>query len=126
MEYKLFTLIIIVSFLIDQLSSKKCNIKGYSVNFIHHFLNTFINFGWLFNDKKILAGYIIFCVGVQLQFLLLGKCVITSYENKICNKTGYFKDTFYFLGMKDTPLKLNIIEMFRIIFILIAIYKLFS
>jgi hypothetical protein len=88
---------------------------------IHHAISVFTNFGWIFNDKRILRIYILFPVLVIVHwFTNDDKCFLTQQLNKICDYTHYeyFHDFTYFLNIK------SILPFYKVFIIAINLYKL--
>ena len=91
---------------------------------IHHAVSIFAQFGWIFNNKKILIFYIIQNCIVLLHWLTnKGKCFITTMINKLC-KQDY---TNKYISFDDLPNKLGIKFLSPLLIvggIFVAIYKL--
>ena len=143
MNYNILILIILIIislciFFVDINSqiTKKCLRKNKDIKFkilvltiLHHFLQIFANFGWLFNNKIILIIY------VTLPIILLihwennkQKCKLTQIFNEICNlkDNRKFNDIYYYLGFKKYDIFNNYLHhIYLLIVILIAFYKLF-
>jgi len=69
----------------------------------HHFIATFLNFGFLFNNKIFLTLFIIGHIITIIHWLTnRNKCFITLDLNKICNypKDRLFPDFFWMIGLK--------------------------
>ena len=70
---------------------------------IHHFANTFLNFGWLIDNFWIHIVHIIICVGVIIYWANNNyRCDYTIYVNRLCkwHPDKYFNDIFEILGFK--------------------------
>ena len=114
-------------FLFDKYN-KKCLVepKLFALLLVHHLINTFFTFGWIFDDKNILKIYVGMWIIIYIQFIIYKKCILTTYENKLCpNKpTKYFQDIFYWIGLKEHETGMFIIHVIRFIGLFIALYKL--
>jgi hypothetical protein len=119
------SVLFLVQFGLDLLTNKcvqkNFDLKLVSILFIHHLISTFSNFGWIFNDKKILTLYLLFPLGTLVHWLTnKNKCILTDSFNKICGYRHYeyFHDLFYFLNIK------KIHPLYYIVVFLIALSKL--
>jgi hypothetical protein len=95
-ELKVIAFILIVGtiiFIIDMellitdythnLKELKEELKVLWIHLLHHYLSSFILFGWLFDSKIFLSIYLLVIVFMLFGFLLNGgKCFITMYVNK--------------------------------------------
>lgn len=130
-ENLIFIVLFAISFVGDithKYTHNKCVLttKVVALLFIHHIINNFLNFGWLFSNRKLLVLYILTVIGVYIQFALNDhKCVLTQLENKLCNYRKYelFNDIFKMLGIKKGA-GIYFIHGLRLTGVLIAIYKL--
>ena len=89
----------------------------------HRLVWIFGNFGWVFNNKKILIAFLIFQITLMFHWRVNGGCIMTQVQNEIC---GYPKDTNYdyiyvMLGKKKAGIVKSL--YFIIIYIFIG-YKL--
>ena len=51
----------------------------------HHIIGTFLHFGWIFNDPKILIVYVVFMIGVLIHWFTNDmNCKLVQIENTIC------------------------------------------
>lgn len=89
--------------------------------FIHHLLQNFAFFGWLFNNKLILWFYVFIPIFMFIQFKTNNqKCVITQVVNGLCKfpDSNYFNGLFYILNIN----KFNVWSyFFQYLYIAIAI-----
>ena len=70
----------------------------------HRFISVFVYFGWLFDNKVILISYVAFLILLLLHWVTNDwKCIITEYENEICNfpDDTVYDPTFNILGNSD-------------------------
>lgn len=80
----------ILSYLYDiNYNSNYKNCKKVSFNlllFFHHFLASFLIFGWLSNDVKFLKIYVCTVAVVYISWILFSDyCLLTVYTNRLCN-----------------------------------------
>jgi hypothetical protein len=107
------TIILIVLFIIQyslDISQNECLTRlkdkkwiGLSNLAIHHFISIFANFGWLYQNKKILIGNLILILVILLGWITnKDRCFITEEFNKLCGYKHYefFHDFFYYLNIK--------------------------
>jgi hypothetical protein len=99
------------------------------LQYIHHFIALFITLGWLFNNKNILLFYILFIICVVLHWKTNDdKCFLTVIYNRLC---GYddrklFNEFTGIIGLKKYKLWTDYITyILMILYILIALYKIF-
>jgi hypothetical protein len=86
---------------ISRLKDKK--VLGLSNLALHHIISIFANFGWLYNNKKILIGNLILILIILLGWVTnKNKCFITEEFNKLCAYENYefFHDFFYYFNIK--------------------------
>ena len=95
---------------------------------LHHIVNVFVNFGWLFYSPILLMLYIISIPSMYIHWYLNNNtCKITNDMNKMCGwaDNTYFNDIFNILGFKKYE---NWDKIYHNVFIglgiSIAIYKL--
>jgi len=90
--------------------------------FIHHAISVIINFGWIFNDRRILRIYILFPILTLVHWVTnQNKCYLTQKLNYLCEYTDYqyFHDFSYFLNIKWMS------PFYKCFVIAITLYKLF-
>ena len=115
----------------------KCIKKNYNYNFwiisillLHHFLQIFGNFSWLFQNKLILKIYVISII-LYIIFLSFSdfKCFLTEKINEICNwdDSTLFNDIFKIIGLKKYNIWNDYLNYFySIITVIYAIYKIYK
>jgi|688.fasta_scaffold17692_2 hypothetical protein len=119
-------------YFIDILTSggiyKNCfdNLLFHLLSLIHHIYNVFLQFGWLSNDIIILHIYLAINILTILHWITNNDlCILTEGVNSMCgfSKNKYFRDIWYFTGIKK--FKYYILSRYIYIFItsMIAIYK---
>lgn len=94
--------------------------KGLSNLFFHHLISTFANFGWLYQNKKLLIFNIILILSIFIGwFINKGKCFLTKDFNNLCVYQHYemFHDFFYYLNLK------MIHSFYYLIILIILLYK---
>ena len=104
-------IIVGVIFYIIDIFTKKGNymncrntVKTNSVLLIHHIINIFAQFGWMCDNKYILYVYLFTPLIVLLHWKTNdNKCVLTHYVNENCDidQKVYFRDIWWFLGIKN-------------------------
>lgn len=80
-------------------------IKMHLLLFFHHFVNTFVMFGWMSQNRILLSIFLIFPFIVALHWRLNdNKCIMTTTLNKNCGKKEdeYFHDILYLSGIKHS------------------------
>ena len=99
------------------------------LQYIHHFIALFITLGWLFNNKNILLFYILFIICIVIHWKTNDdKCFLTVIYNRLC---GYddrklFNEFTGIIGLKKYKLWTDYITyVLMILYILIALYKIF-
>lgn len=99
----------VIFYIIDILTIKghymncRNTIKTNSVLLIHHIINIFAQFGWMCDNKYILYAYLFAPLIVLMHWKTNdNKCVLTQYVNDNCNidQKVYFRDIWWFLGIK--------------------------
>lgn len=131
-----FLFILCINIVFDMLSKKtsQCyttsprRIKIIGLILLHHIINIFVNFGWLFYSPILLILYIISIPVMYIHWYLNNnKCKVTSQMNNMCSwdEHTYFNDIFNMLGFKKYE---NWDKIYHNVFIgiglSIAIYKL--
>jgi hypothetical protein len=88
---KILILVYILAVCLDiTYTYKKCIYKnGYKILpaiLLHRLITIFMYFGWLFNNKIVLAVYILMLLTIIIHWFTNDwKCLITQYENYICD-----------------------------------------
>lgn len=94
---------------------------------IHHIFDTFLYFGWLFNEKIILLIYILTVIFIMIYWILnANRCDMTLYVDKICgwNNDVMFNDFFARFGLKSYDLWNNFGNYLLLIFLaLFCVHK---
>lgn len=131
-----FLFILFINIACDMLSKKtsQCyttspnRTKIISLLILHHIINVFVNFGWLFYSPILLVLYIISIPVMYIHWYLNNNtCKVTTDMNKMCgwDEHTYFNDIFNILGFKKYE---NWDKIYHNVFIglgiSIAIYKL--
>ena len=122
----------IISFIADIYSGKNklyknCKDHSYTLTilFLHHLISSFMYFGWISNNKKILIFHI-FMITIVLLFQLNNKlrCPLTDIVNNNCNITrgNYLRDFLYFSNIK----KNNLYPVYIFFSFLISCVKLYN
>ena len=73
---------------------------------IHHAMNVFLLFGWLFRSPLLRYAHIATVVGVAIHWKTNGnRCELTRYVNRACgwNYDEPFYDLLAFTGVKQLP-----------------------
>ena len=124
----LFILFLILSFIDILTKYKKCvkdQPKIIPEIFLHRAISVFFYFGWIFNNKVILIFYLIGAFIILIHwFTNKFECVLTQYENKICN---FRDDTRYDYIFRIFNYKTSVIItiILEILILFIIFYKLF-
>jgi hypothetical protein len=131
-ELIFYCIIGILSFLWDIYTGKdklynNCKEPVYTLLllFLHHLYTSFLNFGWLSNDKNILILHILLIfITIIIQIINNLKCPLTHIVNTNCNikRGSYLRDFLYFIKIKDNNLYLP----YRICSFIISLVKLYN
>lgn len=101
----IFIVLTLFSFIMDVLTNTcifSCSMTF--ILFIHHIINIFIYFGWLFNAHNVLLFHVVFPLLVLLHWKTNNnRCFLTQIINEYC---GYddghpFHDLLYMVGLKN-------------------------
>lgn len=95
--------------------------------FTHHLLANLLYFGFLFEKKELLIGYLILILLTVIHWQTNNeKCILTEVLNIICeiNRNEVFKDIFYWFGIKELKYGNMIIYIYVGSIIFITIKKL--
>ena len=134
--YSIFLFLILIQLIIDFTSSetRKC-LKGpnskevIAMLLFHHILSTFLLYGWLLPNKKLLVIYILSALIMIAEWNILGYCRLTKYVNIRCgdtNNTKYFRDLLWKLGTKEKVLFSVGDRTISLFFIIILLFLLFG
>ena len=99
------------------------------ITFIHHFISVFGLFGWLFNNKILLFLYISFVIITVVQWKLTGgECLVTKSIAILSDTPEYkrFNDVYKILNIKKYIQPKLLYYGSLSIFVIIALYKLFT
>lgn len=121
------TVFYIVDILTEKNNYKKCRNDPYTMLYLyfHHFINTFLWFGWLCGSPYLLIVYII-TVGVIVSlWKIVGRCLMTVHVNRKCDipVDEYFNDIIKLVGIKKLALYKQINYTTLAIFVSIAVYR---
>jgi hypothetical protein len=97
-----FILLVLVSTFFFAIDQNRCGV-GNGVLFLHHFLNTFINFAWLSGNMYTLVLFIFAPVVTLVHWHTNhGKCVLTEKHNELCGRSvdAPFNDFWNKTGLK--------------------------
>lgn len=114
--------------------TNRCIQKNKKIAFIvilHHIFSTFLHFGWMIPNKKILKLYIIISVFSIMNWAIFKRCQITEYSNNRCNGDKdsnedehiYFQDLVWALGLKKYDLWNNYLHYIYIILCIFIAYR---
>lgn len=124
--------ILILEIVLDFTNKKTYNCinkkpKIAKVLLLHHILNVFLMYGWLFDDKKINVIHILVVIGIIFYWKFNeNKCNMTVEVNREClwNEDEPFNDLLNMIGLKKLPMWNEIIHYLIIIIGgLISLYK---
>ena len=129
------TFIGIIAYFIDILSPpknryKKCNKNLYFhiLILIHHIFNIYLQFGWLSNNIILLLFYSFINIFTLLHWSSNNNyCFLTQIINNMCNIpiNEYFRDIWYFLGIKNLKNYDTLHYIYLIITLFISIFKIY-
>lgn len=92
----------IIFFLIDIKTFDYCSSSVYPTLLLHHIVNIYAQFGFLSQDKILLKLYLITPLFVVIHWKTNNNnCILTELVNKECGYNMYFRDIWYFLGLKQ-------------------------
>ena len=143
MKYDIFILLILLLFSLfifyidmntdimkDCLNKKTTYSSIIIITLLHHILQIFANFGWLFNNKIILTIYVLAPFIVIIHWLTNdGKCVLTQLYNKQCSLPDErkFNDIYNIVGFKKYDIWEDYLHyIYLSMAIIITIYKLYK
>lgn len=107
----LFKVLTIIFYVMDVITEKNhyldCNhtLQTHAWLILHHFVNTFLMFGWISHTRWLLSVYLFVPIGIVLHWKLnRGKCIMTTTVNRDCRKkeSEYFHDILYLAGLKHS------------------------
>jgi len=91
----------------------------------HHLLSSFMLYGWLLPNKKLLFLFIIANITMLLEWIIHGRCRLTAYANNVCGwkSDTPFRDLMWWLGFKDIHINgLTLHGILAVVFLLVGIY----
>ena len=91
----------------------------------HHFMSSFMLYGWLFPYKKIQFLFIIANLLMLIEWAIHGYCRFTRYANQQCDwkPNTPFRDVMWQLGLKNIKIGgYTIHVILACIFLLVGIY----
>jgi hypothetical protein len=115
MLYILYVVIFLIELLIDftsdqtrmclsNLQDEKEKSKVISMLLFHHFIATFMMYGWLLPNKFLLVLFMVASFIMMSEWSLTGKCRLTTYVNDKCGQKGNFRDLLWKLDLKEVSL----------------------
>ena len=91
----------------------------------HHLLSSFMMYGWLLPNKKLLFLFIIANLMMLLEWIVHRRCRLTTYANNVCGwkSDTPFRDLMWCLGFKDIHINgLTLHVILAGVFLLLGIY----
>jgi hypothetical protein len=91
----------------------------------HHLLTSFMMYGWLLHNKKLLFLFIIANAMMLLEWFVHRRCRLTAYSNNVCGwkSDTPFRDLMWWLGLKDIRIgRLTLHVILAIVFLFVGIY----
>ena len=91
----------------------------------HHLLASFMMYGWLLPNKKLLFLFIIANLMMLLEWFVHRRCRLTAYTNNQCGwkPDTPFRDLMWQLGFKDIRIgRLTLHVILAVAFLLLGIY----
>ena len=91
----------------------------------HHLLSSFMLYGWLLPNKKLLFLFIIANLMMLLEWIVHRRCRLTTYANNVCGwkSDTPFRDLMWWLGFKDIHINgLTLHGILAVVFLLVGIY----
>ena len=91
----------------------------------HHFLSSFMLYGWLLPNKRLLLLFIIANALMLTEWLIHGHCRLTRYVNQQCswNPDTPFHDLMWWLGLKNITIGgYTIHVIMTVLFLFLGIY----
>lgn len=99
----------------------------------HHLLSTFLLFGWLIPDRRVLILFLIANACMLLEWWVFGYCRLTRLLNQVCGQTLSlpFRDIFWYTGLKNVTLfrtlsggKISVFVVYAIVSFFLGVYHL--
>jgi hypothetical protein len=91
----------------------------------HHLIASFMMYGWLLPNKKLLFLFIIANLMMLMEWMIHGHCRLTAYANNVCGwkSNTPFRDLMWKLGLKDIRIgRLTLHVILAVAFLLLGIY----
>jgi hypothetical protein len=91
----------------------------------HHLLSSFMMYGWLLPNKKLLFLFIIANLMMLLEWAVYRRCRITTYANNVCGwkSDTPFRDLMWWLGFKDIHIgNVTLHVILAVAFLLLGVY----
>ena len=91
----------------------------------HHLLSSFMLYGWILPNKKLLFLFIIANLTMLLEWIVNGNCRLSVYANNVCGwkSDTPFRDLMWKIGFKDIHIgKFTLHVILAVVFLLIGIY----
>jgi hypothetical protein len=122
----LFIILSIIDILTKYKNCVSCKPSIIPEILLHRFINVFMYTGWIFDNKVILVFYLITLLLLIIHWMLNnGKCILTKYENIVCNFPEDSRYDYIFRIFDDKTASIITIILKTIIFS-IVIYKIFK
>lgn len=91
----------------------------------HHLLSSFMMYGWLLPNKRLLFLFIIANLMMLLEWAVYRRCRITTYANNVCGwkSDTPFRDLMWWLGFKDIHIgNVTLHVILAVAFLLLGVY----
>jgi hypothetical protein len=91
----------------------------------HHLIASFMMYGWLLPNKKLLFLFIIGNIMMLMEWIVNRRCRLTVYANNMCQwkSNTPFRDLVWWLGLKDVRVGgINMHGVLAVGFLLLGIY----
>ena len=91
----------------------------------HHLLSSFMLYGWILPNKKLLFLFIIANITMLLEWIIHGHCRLSVYANNVCGwkSDTLFRDLMWKIGFKDIYIgKFTLHVILAVVFLLVGIY----
>ena len=91
----------------------------------HHLLSSFMLYGWILPNKKLLFLFIIANIAMLLEWIVYGHCRLTRYANNVCGwkSDTPFRDLMWWFGFKDIHIgRLTLHVILAVLFLFVGMY----
>jgi len=91
----------------------------------HHLLSSFMMYGWLLPNKRLLFLFIIANLMMLLEWAVYRHCRLTTYANNVCGwkSDTPFRDLMWWLGFKDIHIgNVTLHVILAVVFLLLGVY----